>query len=108
MYPNPATVFPLPPRPQLDQYKKQAKDLLKACRSGDPDRIGEWARHWIETLIRLQVPAIAPERRSWFESQRERLVDFVSRNLKKGAVETSLFVLADAQFIIARVHGFRS
>jgi hypothetical protein len=30
MYPNPATVFPLAPRLQLDQYKKQAKDLLKA------------------------------------------------------------------------------
>jgi ankyrin repeat protein len=108
MYPNPAAVFPLPPRPQLDQYKKQAKDLLKACQSGDPDRIREWAAHWIETLMRLQVPAIAPERRSWFKSQRERLVDFVSRNLKKATVEKSLFVLADAQFIIARVHGFRS
>ena len=108
MYPNPATVFPLPPRPQLDQYKKQAKDLLKACQSGDPDRIREWATHWIETLMRLQVPAIGPERRSWFESQRERLVDFVSRNLKKATVKKSLFVLADAQFIIARVHGFRS
>jgi hypothetical protein len=26
----------LPPRPNLDQLRKQAKDLLKACRSGDP------------------------------------------------------------------------
>ena len=28
---------PLPPRPSLEQYKKQAKDLLKAFRASDPD-----------------------------------------------------------------------
>lgn len=27
---------PLPAQPNLEQYKKQAKDLLKACRAGDP------------------------------------------------------------------------
>ncbi len=27
---------PLPPCPNLEQYKKQAKDLLKACASAGP------------------------------------------------------------------------
>ena len=33
MYPNPQDVLPLPPRPDLEQYKKQAKDLVEACRA---------------------------------------------------------------------------
>ena len=28
----------LPLRPKLQQYEKQAKDLVKAFKSGDPDR----------------------------------------------------------------------
>lgn len=35
---------PLPTRPSLEQYKKQAKELLKACRAGEPEalrRVGE-------------------------------------------------------------------
>lgn len=31
---------PLPPRPSLEQYKKQAKDLVRACRAGDPEALG--------------------------------------------------------------------
>lgn len=27
MYPNPQDVLPLPPRPDLDQYRKRAKEL---------------------------------------------------------------------------------
>ena len=34
---------PLPQRPSLDQYKKQAKDLLKACKSADATAIRVWA-----------------------------------------------------------------
>jgi hypothetical protein len=26
--------LPLPPRPNLEQYKKRAKDLVKICKSG--------------------------------------------------------------------------
>ena len=29
----------LPARPNIEQYKKQAKELLSACKSGDPDAI---------------------------------------------------------------------
>ena len=37
MYPNPANVLPFPPHPSLEQYKKRAKELVKACKSGERD-----------------------------------------------------------------------
>ena len=42
----------LPPHPNLDQLKQQAKDLLKACRAGDPA-----ARHRFATLGAGPAPA---------------------------------------------------
>ena len=50
MYPNPADVLPLPARPNLEQYKKRAKALVKACTSGERDMIRRWAADWIESL----------------------------------------------------------
>ena len=35
---------PLPARPSLEQYKKQAKELLKAYRSADVETIGRVKR----------------------------------------------------------------
>jgi hypothetical protein len=35
----------LPVRPNLDQLKHQAKDLLHAIRAGDPDALGDWRQH---------------------------------------------------------------
>ena len=54
MFPNPQDAIPLPPRPDLEQYKKLAKDLVKACASGDPAAIGEWAERWLESLLRAR------------------------------------------------------
>jgi hypothetical protein len=46
MYPNPQDVIPLPARPNLEQYKKQAKDLVRACRTGAADTFRAWAARW--------------------------------------------------------------
>ena len=35
--------IPLAPRPSIEQYRKQAKDLVKASRSGGVDTIRQWA-----------------------------------------------------------------
>jgi ankyrin repeat protein len=59
----------LPARPNLDQYRKQAKDFLKACKSGEPDAI---------------------------------------RRLRQFSKSAAKITLADAQFVIAREHGFES
>ena len=39
---------PLPQRPSLEQYKKQAKDLLTVCKSADPAAIRAWAQKWFD------------------------------------------------------------
>src|SRR3979490_2330118 len=70
---------PLPARPSLEQYKKQAKELLKAYRSAD-----------VETIRRIK------RSHPRFEK------------LSEPGFEISKFALADAQLVIAREHGFES
>src|SRR6478736_1055731 len=70
---------PLPARPSLEQYKKQAKDLLKAYRSAD-----------VETIRRVK------QNHPRFE------------NLSAPGFDVTKFALADAQLVIAREHGFES
>jgi ankyrin repeat protein len=69
----------LPARPNLEQYKKQAKDLVKAYKSGESDAIQR---------IQKSHPHSG------------KLLDSVFLKAK--------FALADAQIIIAREHGFES
>jgi ankyrin repeat protein len=68
----------LPARPNLQQYKKQAKDLLKACKAGDPVAL-ERIKKYHPQLGALPDPSIPGKA-----------------------------ALADAQFTIAREHGFES
>jgi ankyrin repeat protein len=69
----------LPARPNLEQYKKQAKELVKAWKTGDP-----------EAIQRIQ-------------KNRPRL-----HKLPEGDFRRVKVALADAQFVIAREHGFES
>ena len=107
MYPNPSTVLPLPPRPNLEQYKTLAKDLVKACRSGDPSAMREWAARWIEALMRLQGPSLTPVLRTWIENQLDQLEEFTRTKLSGPSPAGSKCALASAQFVIARAHGFK-
>jgi len=43
MFPNAQDALPLPLRPKLERYTKLAKDLIAACKSNDPEAIGDWA-----------------------------------------------------------------
>jgi hypothetical protein len=36
----------LPEQPDLDQYRTQAKELLRACRASDPEAIDRFD-HWL-------------------------------------------------------------
>src|SRR5262245_50562271 len=69
----------LPPRPNLDHLKSQAKDLLDAHKRGD--------RAAFER-IRASVPAYA--------------------NMSDDAIASAAFALHDAQSAIAREYGFTS
>ncbi len=43
--------MPLPAHPNLDQLRNQAKDLLKACASGDPDALQRFREHSAEATL---------------------------------------------------------
>jgi len=99
--------LPLPPRPNLEQYKKLAKDLQDARQSGNPVAIRQWATRWLETLARLQGEASSltpPER------EREAKHIELRWNKQKHTADQSdaSWTLASAQFFIAREHGFAS
>ncbi len=53
MYPNPQDILPLPAHPDLEHYRKRAKELAKACRSGN-DAVRAWAVQWVEKLVELR------------------------------------------------------
>src|SRR5882762_3608994 len=99
--------LPLPPRPNLEQYKKLAKDFQKACRSSDPGAIRNCAAQWAETIARLQGLEITPglRRRIDFEAVR---MEQHWRKFAKTNERAANCALADAQFFVARGHGFAS
>lgn len=98
--------LPLPPRPNLGQYKKLAKDLQDVCKTGDTGAIRQWAAHWIETLARLTGTAGSPTPR-----EREREAEQIERRwnkLRETSEPVARCTLAGTQFFIAREHGFKS
>lgn len=107
MYPNPANVLPFPPRPSLEQYKKRAKELVKACKSGERDTIRIWAAGWMEGLTSA-LKTSDGDRRAWFDHRVNQIEEFAWKKLSASDRRTGKCTLADAQFVIARVHGFKS
>src|SRR4051812_11638929 len=96
-------VLPLPPRPSLEQYRKRAKDLAKAWKSSDPDAVKAWATDWLTTIIRLQPNPPSAFVLGSMERAIEQFVAYLQfRKPESGSM------LADAQFVIARAHGFKS
>jgi ankyrin repeat protein len=99
--------LPLPPRPNLEQYKKLAKDFQHACRSGDPGAIRAWAARWAETLALLKGHEITPEVRQEIHWDTER-VERQWHETQKSKERAARCTMADAQFLVARCHGFAS
>ena len=99
--------LPLPPRPNLEQYKKLAKDFQRACKSSDAGAIRDWAARWAERLALLQGQVITSElrRRIDFEAQRMERQWLKYKQANERAARCRL---ADAQFFVARGHGFAS
>src|SRR5882762_9131166 len=73
----------LPARPSLEQYKKQAKDLVKACKSGD-----------LEALQRIK------KNHPGFKKNHPGVANPEILDVK--------IALADAQLVIAREYAFES
>ena len=102
MFPNPQSALLFPPCPSLEHYKKLAKDLVKACQLGDEEAIGDWAGQWIHTLTRLAGWKSTRQARAQIDRWTNEVEDFARRRL------SGKCALADAQFLIARSHGFES
>ena len=99
--------LPLPPRPNLEQYKKLAKDFQHACKSADPGAVRDWAARWAETIARLQGREITDTLRRQIDYQAERMASHWQK-FKKTNEHAAGCTLAGAQFFIARGHGFAS
>lgn len=106
MFPNPQDALPLPPRPNLERYKKLAKNLIEACKSDDPNAIGDWAEVWVKLLVRRSEIVLKRKESVAIRRWTEQVEAFAQRKLsdKRGPQCR----LADAQFVIARSHGFES
>ncbi len=76
---------PLPARPSLEQYKKQAKELVKAFRS----------EKFLTSSGSQAIQRVRKHHPRFAELQDEQIV-------------STRFALADAQFVIALEHGFES
>jgi len=97
VFPNPQDALPLPPRPSLQQYRKLAKDLVKACDSGAA-AIAAWADRWMGGLL-------AGSERKTIDRASQKVEEFAVRTLTR---DERRCMLADAQFVLARSHGFSS
>jgi ankyrin repeat protein len=88
--------LPLPPRPNLEQYKTLAKELVHAHESGE---VSAWARRWLESLARH----LNMEQSPYIGAMIDDGVDWLARHWKQRPGG-----LAEAQFLVARAHGFGS
>jgi ankyrin repeat protein len=99
---------PLAPRPSLEQYRKQAKELARAGTSADPQAIRAWAAQWLATLARLHGQPTTPELREQLERKAEQIHRFARTVAARSRARGGTGALAWAQFVLARAHGFDS
>jgi hypothetical protein len=130
--------IPLPPRPNLEHYKKLAKDLLRASATAsakvsldaprdaareDPvlDAVRVWALRWMESLARsrgeLWIAAGETGASGTDEAARGEVPAQIARDAEAIARRWLALLkkdgpaqpsLADAQLFLARTHGFPS
>jgi hypothetical protein len=88
-----ADIIRLPARPNLDQYRKLAKDFQRACESGTPNAVRDWAAAWLTRADLGEPGDVGRIERTW-------------SGLLKTRPALKDCSLTDAQFAIARFHGF--
>jgi hypothetical protein len=108
MRPRGTDAIPLPPRPNVEQYRTRAKGLQKACASNDGAEVRAWAERWLEAL------ASADDRDSPRPFTRDKIVR-EAQQIERDARSSRLIgdgdvscTLADAQLLLARLHDFVS
>lgn len=105
MFPNPQDALPQPSSPNIQQYKKLAKDLVKICRSGSSDGIRNWTSEFVFHLVDLNRLEISPNLPVEVSRWIDQVAEFAAKTLLQGKRECAL---STAQFVIARSLGFTS
>jgi ankyrin repeat protein len=105
MFPNPQDALPFPRRPNLERYKKVAKELLKAAQANNPDGLREWASRWVVQVVRQGALEDTPGLSDRTERWTEQVTEFAMHSLLSDRRKCRL---TSAQFVIARSHGFSS
>jgi ankyrin repeat protein len=95
--------IPLPPKPDFEQYKKRAKELVKVAKDRDPGAPRRWAEEWFLAVVKLLGTTTEPFFRAEFEKVLEHFVALVAAEQGKAGGLT----LANAQFLVANIHGFK-
>jgi ankyrin repeat protein len=107
MFPSPQDALPLLPRPKVKRYRKLAEELLKsakAFRRGDSTAIREWAQRWVEVLVAPHIARCHNPGRT-IGRWTKQVEGFAIRKL---TADDESCRLTQAQFVIARTHGFDS
>src|SRR5882757_3359028 len=98
--------IPFPPRPDVEQYKKRAKELVQASQAGDPQALHAFAADWFHALAKLMDgPGHTDDRfvRDLIDESAAELTKVVDKERQRAAGK---FAIANAQFVIANLHGF--
>jgi ankyrin repeat protein len=106
MFPNAQDALPLPLRPNLERYKKLAKGLVKACKLLDPNALADWAEAWVKMVVKRSGIKLGRKEPRVIRRWTEQIEAFAQRKLSN--MDGPQCRLADAQFVIARSHGFES
>ena len=99
--------IPLPSRPSLEQYKKLARELQRAsAQSAKEHDVHAWAVHWLERCLRTTSQELTAKESAHITDTAEAINGrWIAFNKKRSAEGPSL---TDAQFFLAREHGFPS
>lgn len=105
--------LPLPPHPNLEQYKKRAKDLVRLCKSGDADALHAWVAAWIQKLVKLYDLDVTLPHRAYTPAEINNRIKRTAERLTKHLNATEqpardACTLTRAQLALAREHGFAS
>jgi hypothetical protein len=97
--------LPIPPRPNLEQYKKRAKELVVVARERSPVTLHQWTTGWLRTIAKLMGVEIT----GFVQDSFDRAVEQVEKRVLEANIKADgKLSLANAQWIIAQAHGFES
>ena len=81
MFPNPQDALPQPPNPCVEQYRKLAKDLVKACAAETRDGIRNWTTAFVQQLVQLSGLEITPNLPMRVSRWIEQVTEFATKTL---------------------------